>query len=251
MILVLCVGCTVNAQVNLKPRALQVTVNKTTNLLFPASIANVDRGSDRIVVQKSVSNILRVKADTAFSDTTNLSVITSDGKLYSFLVSYASSPDVLTLDLGVGELVTVDTALFNLAGSVLKMKSNLYGLHYSVGNVQLTVAGIYTAKDKLIIKLRIENSSSLSFETGQIRFHVAAKKEGKRRAFQETEVMPLLSPVSTIAREKQSVLLSIVLPKIAVDRQKIVRIDLNEKNGERHLSLRLPSKYILNALLIP
>jgi conjugative transposon TraN protein len=251
LLIVLCVCSVVNAQVVFKQRNLQVTVNKTTNLIFPASIASVDRGAEHILVQKSMSNILRVKADTAFADTTSLSVITSDGKLYSFLVCFVLSPIELNIDLGAGEVVTRDTALTRIADTVVKMKSNLYGLSYSNGQVKMSVAGIYVCADKLVCKVRIENNSSLTYETGKFRIHVTAKNLGKRKAIQETEIMPLLvSPDETIVRERQSAVLSIVLPKIAVGSNKVLQIDAREKNGERHLSLRLPNKFILNATLI-
>ena len=251
IVFVLCICDVATAQTILKPRGLQVTINKTTNIIFPAAISSIDRGSENILVQKSTPNILRVKADSVFSDTTNLSVITTDGKLYSFLVSFRSSPEILNLDLGAGEVVTKDTALTRLANAVIKMKGNLYGLKYSSGQVQLSITGIYSTSEKLICKLKIENSSSLTFEAGQFRFHITAKNAGKRKASQETEVFPLLvsSPDKSV-REKQSVVLAIVLPKVAVDRQKVLQIDCQEKNGERHLSLKLPNKFILNATLI-
>lgn len=251
-IVIMCCACIlVKGQSIVKPRGLQVTCNKTTNLIFPAPIANVDRGSERIVVQKSLPNILRVKADSAFADTTNLSVITSDGKLYSFLVSYHGSPEVLTLDLGAGASVNKDTALVALANTAMRLKNNLYGLRYAQGKVVLSIAGVYTNSDQLICKLRIENNSSLSFEIGRIRIVVTGSGKGKRRPVQETEIMPLLvqSPV-TVIREKQSGIISVVLPKAALGNKQVLQIDITEKGGERHLSLRLPNKFILNAALL-
>lgn len=250
-IFLLCICFTTNGQSIVKPRSLQVTVNKTTILIFPAMITSVDRGSERIVVQKSTGNILRVKADTVFTDTTNLSVITSDGKLYSFLISYASSPEILNLDLGMGQSVDKDTALLAVANTTLQMKNNLYGLRFSSGRVKLSVAGIYTTSEVLICKLRIENSSSLSFEMGSLRFYVTVSNAGKRRPVQETEILPLLVqlPVAVI-REKQSAILAVVLPKAALGANQVLQVDLQEKGGERHLALRLPNKYILKATLL-
>lgn len=251
IILILCFCLSVKGQSALKPRSLQVTVNKTTNLIFPATITSIDRGSERIAVQKSTPNILRVKADTVFTDTTNLSVITSDGKLYSFLVSYTASPEILNLDLGAGEIINKDTALLAVANTVLQTKNNLYGLRFSSGQVKLSIAGMYTTSEILICKLRIENSSSLSFEIDRLRFHVTVTGSGKRRPVQETEILPLMvqSPFAII-REKQSGILAVILPKAALGTKQVLRIDLNEKGGERHLSLTLPNKYILKAALL-
>lgn len=240
-----------NAQSVLKPRGLQVTVNKTTNLIFPAEISSVDRGSERIVVQKSMPNILRVKADTVFNDTTNLSVITSDGKLYSFLVSYLPSPEVLNLNLGAGNSITEDTALLAIAKSSLQMKGRLHGLFYAQGNVLLSVKGVYTNGKVVICCLRIENSSSLSFEPARLQCTVKSSGSGKRRPLQETAIQPLLvhTPVKRI-REKQSAILAVVVPKAALGAGQVLQIDLSEKGGERHLSIAIPNKYILKATLL-
>src|SRR3954454_18344150 len=74
----------------IEPYPLEITFNKTTNIVFPFAIKSVDRGSANILVQKagSVDTILQVKAGKEDFPETNLSVITTDGTLYSFLVHY-------------------------------------------------------------------------------------------------------------------------------------------------------------------
>src|SRR6478752_7349302 len=78
---------------------LAITYNKTTNLIFPFSVQCIDRGSKDILVQqpKGTENIVQVKADKPNFTQTNLSVITIDGKLYSFMVDYASQPSQLNI----------------------------------------------------------------------------------------------------------------------------------------------------------
>ena len=57
---------------------LEVTYDKTTNLVFPSAIISVDKGSEDILVQKAtgVENILRVKAGVKDFAETNLSYCT-------------------------------------------------------------------------------------------------------------------------------------------------------------------------------
>lgn len=230
---------------------LQVTMNKTTNLLFPAPITSVDRGSDRIVVQKSTGNILRVKADTVFADTTNLTVITSNGKLYSFLVTYASSPSFLNLDLGASASGYTDTALLALTEKVLALKNYLHGIRYSAGRVRLSLLGLYTNGERIVCKLKIENSSTLIFETGRLRLYVNATQQGKRKAKQQIEIEALLvHPAVMVVKARQSVVLSTVLPKAALGDGQELQIVLQEKDGERQLRLHIPNKFLLNAVHI-
>lgn len=228
-----------------------MTVNKTTNLIFPAAIASVDRGSERILVQKSTTNILRVKADSIFRDTTNLTVITSDGKLYSFLVNYTAAPDTLNLDLSTGALANIDTAWEALAEKVLQMPSHLYGVRYSSGNVRLSVAGIYTTGEVIACKLRIENASTLSYVVSRLIFTVVQHHISKRGVVQESEIVPLLErSMGMLIREKQSSVLVVILPKAALGTDQALQILLKEKDGDRHLFLRIPHRYIINAILI-
>lgn len=230
---------------------LQVTMNKTTNLIFPAPITSVDRGSDRIVVQKSTGNILRVKADTVFSDTTNLTVVTTDGKLYSFLVTYASSPSFLNFDLGASASAYADTALLALTEKVLALKNYLHGIRYSAGKVKLSLLGLYTNGERIVCKLKIENRSSLTFETGRLRSYVNATQQGKRKAKQQIEIEALLiHPAAMIVKARQSVVLSLVLPKAALGDGQELQIVLQEMDGERQLRLHMPNKFLLNAVHI-
>src|SRR5687768_2136525 len=83
----------------LKSYPMGITYAKTTNLIFPYAIKSVDRGSPDVLAQmaKGVDNILLVKAGSKNFPETNLTVITTDGKLYSFLVGYTSQPPFLIL----------------------------------------------------------------------------------------------------------------------------------------------------------
>src|ERR1022692_904991 len=87
------------SQVSIEPYPLQVGINKTTNLIFPYEIKSVDRGSRDVLVQKAkgIENVLQVKAAIQNFIATNLSVITADGKLYSFIVHYTNDPPLLNL----------------------------------------------------------------------------------------------------------------------------------------------------------
>src|SRR6185436_8256523 len=73
---------------------LNITTQKTTSLIFPSAVTHADIGSVDMLVQKveQANNILLVKAGKKNFEQTNLSVITADGTVYSFIVNYESSP---------------------------------------------------------------------------------------------------------------------------------------------------------------
>src|SRR5690348_2642371 len=76
-------------------QVLKITTNKTTSLIFPAPVKRGDLGTKDILAQqvKENENILFLKAARPRFNETNLNVVTSDGKLYSFTVVYDSMPD--------------------------------------------------------------------------------------------------------------------------------------------------------------
>src|SRR5690606_34918924 len=78
---------------------IQLTYHKTTNLVFAHNITSVDLGSAAILAQKAVgvSNILQLKAAQKDFEPTNLSVVTEDGQLHCFMVSYSDDPVELNL----------------------------------------------------------------------------------------------------------------------------------------------------------
>lgn len=232
-------------------RTIGVATNRTTSVIFPSPIVSIDRGSERIIVQKSISNILKVKAATIFNDTTSLTVITADGKLYSFLVRYDANPGNLTFNVSGAVVVDKDTSLTSLAKKVLLQKSNLYGIHCREGKVQLSLLGVYTTGELILCKLRVENNSSLSYAIGEL--HVFSKdgQAGKRRSTQERNIVPLLSfNQYSIVREKGLQVLVIILPKPSLNHSRNLKLELSEKEGERNLSLSVSNRFLLNALII-
>jgi len=98
--------------VQISSEPLAIAVGKTTNLIFPFGIKSVDRGSRDVLVQKAkgLETILQVKAATACFEATNLTVITTDGKLYSYSVSYDESTTQLNLDYTKGNSITIPSA---------------------------------------------------------------------------------------------------------------------------------------------
>ncbi len=69
---------------------LQIAYSKTTSLIFPYPIKTIDKGSEGVLIQKArgVENILLVKAAEHDFAQTNLTVVTTDGKLYGFVLNY-------------------------------------------------------------------------------------------------------------------------------------------------------------------
>ncbi len=93
-----CISST-KAQNNIRPINLQLNDNKYLFIKFPAEINYADMGSYDLTAKKCLNKILKLKATTPHFDKTNLSVVTTDGKYYSFIVEYYSKPSYIAVDM--------------------------------------------------------------------------------------------------------------------------------------------------------
>lgn len=93
-----CISST-KAQNNIRPINLQLNDNKYLFIKFPAEINYADMGSYDLMAEKCLNKILKLKATTPHFDKTNLSVVTTDGKYYSFIVEYYSNPSYIAVDM--------------------------------------------------------------------------------------------------------------------------------------------------------
>ncbi|MBS1975309.1 MAG: DUF4138 domain-containing protein, partial [Bacteroidetes bacterium] len=172
-----------------------VTVNKTSNIIFPYAIRSVDRGSIDILVQKAggTENVLQLKAAKEHFPLTTLSVITADGKLYPFLVSYDSMPQVFNLSFvqGVGKpyvMLSDETedasTLENDADTILN-KPSFLNRHKSSMQMELALKSIYIKDSLLWFHFRVSNRSLVPFEPAYLHFFIRDRFKAKRTAVQQ------------------------------------------------------------------
>ena len=187
---------------------LNITNNKTTNLIFPFSVKSIDRGSKDILVQqpRGTENIVQVKAGKINFTQTNLSVITIDGKLYSFIVDYSEQPGQLNImiknnDSLTGSSITpvLLTAGYNEAvmKSVAEKVLERKGFRIKAdkdSKLKFKVNGIYINNDILYFRLKLQNKSNIGFDVDNISFSITDHQRSKRTATQELSLTPLYTP---------------------------------------------------------
>lgn len=86
-------------QSNIKAVKLQLNEMKYLFIKFQTEIKYADLGSSDIAAEKIMSNILKVKANMPDFTKTNLSVVTTDGRYYSFDVEYSGNPSYIAVDM--------------------------------------------------------------------------------------------------------------------------------------------------------
>lgn len=241
------------------PYHIAIAYSKTTNIIFPYAIVSVDRGSRDVLAQKAkgVENILQVKAAKEGFGQTNLTIITADGRLTSFLVDYADQPSVLNLSLvpedkrnviavpseGVNRQEIEDNARLVLASDKknARIRDKAFG-------VRLKLDGLFIREDVMYLRFHIRNKTNIPYDIDQLRFYIRDQKKAKRTATQELEIQPILIHNGT-QQVKGDTEHTIVLavPKFTIPDRKYLAIQLMEKNGGRHLELRIKNRTLMRA----
>jgi Domain of unknown function (DUF4138) len=230
--------------------SLCISTDKTTSLVFPFSILHVDRGTKDILVQpvKEAENILLVKAGLKDFPETNLSVFTSDGSVYTFQVCYEPILTTWTYYLPTNKKATMAT----YANGILDNRRTLWGIRDNSWNINAAVIGTYIKDDVVYYQLRIINNSSVDYDIEVLRFYIRDKKKGKRTAVQENELKPLqISGNAKQIKAFSRTVAVVALEKFTIPDKKFMGIQIMEKNGGRHLMMKLNNKEILRAIPLP
>lgn len=245
------------------PYRLSITFAKTTNLIFPYAIKSVDKGSKDVLVQKAsgVENVLQLKAAKQGFEETNLTVVTADGSLFSYVLNYALAPTGINIKAEnpqiksgpvavFAEDATTDKVRLN-AEKVLTKKRSMNGPNNHNTGVSVGVKGLYIQDDIFYLQLYLENHSNIDYDISLLRCAIRDKKKAKRTASQELEIEPVfvLGNINKIRRKSEQTAV-LAIPKFTIPDKKRFELRILENNGGRHLGLQLSNKAIMQALLV-
>ncbi len=233
------------------------------------------RGRKRRGVKAAVRN---------FAAETNLTVITEDGGFFTFDVHYAENPVVSTLNLTVQDQQTESVKKPAAAGypqptapasegrvllrevgrekpaTIKRMLSDIYrqnrtdvkGIRTKKYGIEVEVLGIYVFNDVIYIHTCISNDTNISFEVDSRRFIVADRKLAKRTAQQQTplEILRVCNdPAVVRGHQRQRTVFA--LPKLTIPDDKVLLLEIVEKNGARHhQTVEIPAGELLDAKLL-
>ena len=270
----------------IRPQRIEAGFTKTVHILFPSPVTYIDIGSMDIIAGKAdgAENVVRVKAAVRnFAAETNLTIITEDGGFFTFDVYYAENPAVSTLNLTVQEPqpesmkkpaavgypqptapASEGRVLLREVGrekpaTVKRMLSDIYrqnrtdvkGIRAKKYGIEVEVLGIYVFNDVIYIHTCISNDTNISFEVDARRFIVADRKLTKRTAQQQTslEILRVCNdPAVVRGHQRQRTVFA--LPKLTISDDKVLLLEIVEKNGARHQTVEIAAKELLDAKLL-
>lgn len=237
-------------------------------------------------IPETVTNVLRVKANpkaTVFCQTdsgkeTNMTVITEDGGFFSFLLRYQEEPEILNVNmannvtaddytsrsLGINRTTAItfmqsvstrdglpitEADLLSHCEQVLARKPFMRNIGASSMRLIHLLTGIYVADKVMYLQFNLRNDSQLDYEVDFVKFYVRDKEKLKRIAAQEVEIKPYgrYPAEPTLLRAKTEQSLVYALPRTTLTEDKVLDVELYEKQGGRHLRFQVEADVLLLA----
>ncbi|MEZ0542692.1 conjugative transposon protein TraN [Fibrella arboris] len=263
---------------------VDLAYNKTVSIIFPTAVRSVDLGSRSIMADKAadVENVLKVKASQIGFNETNFSVMTTDGKFYSFVVNYNETPAVLALNLAgaVNSKPVNHSNQVNLndhtqsvngsddregtiqfAGVKATQSDIVYASDRILRNrgrgnrgaeankMEARLRGLYVKENVLYYRLAIENESNLNYDIDFVRYFIVDGKTAKLTSRQEIELQPIYvhNEAITTVRGHQKIERVYAFQRFTIPNNKQLLIMIGEQNGGRELSFQVQNKDIMKA----
>ncbi|QED37202.1 DUF4138 domain-containing protein [Antarcticibacterium arcticum] len=242
---------------------------KNVALFFPEPIRQGITGSENFVFtynreKEQYFGLLQAKPGME----SNLLVVNRNGSVFSYIVKYKKQLDRLNYfipkskSIGNEKPIVADSAKVNeskkelgnevyyyqkFSSYLLDRKQRINRLQKRNEGIVLSIENIVFDKDELYFVIQIENKSTLDYDLNFLKLSVETRQKGKRKSLQRLYQEPIFkynSP-SKVA-ENETVRLVYVLPKFSISNDRRAVLELNEKNGERSLKLKVSHRFINN-----
>lgn len=198
----------------------------------------------------------------------NLLIINADGSVFSYIVSYKEQLDKLNHFVPQSESIGFEQPKFtensgstNVANLftdktfyyerfcsyLLTRKQKIGSIQKRKNGIVLSLENIVFDKEELYFVIKIENKSSLDYDLNFLDISTQTRKQGKKKSLQRISQLPNFKyDIPTKVAENEIKRMVFVLSKFSLSNDKMVVLELNEKNGERNIKLKVSNKYINN-----
>jgi len=265
----LAVNPLVKAQQNTELDTIYANDKKNVALFFPEPIRHGITGSENFIFtfnreKEKYLGLLQAKP----GDESNLLVISNRGSIFSYIIKYSNELPTLnhfiTKDKQIGnENPLSDNSTKEIpkkhsfsktkeyhegfCSYLINRKHRIAKLKKQIDGVTLSIENIVFDKEELYFVIQIDNNSSLDYDLNFLNTSVQTRKKGKKKSMQSLPKEPILKynlPVKIKAKQTKKMIY--VFSKFSISPYRLVTLELNEKNGERNLKLKVASKYINN-----
>ena len=114
-------------------------------------------------------------------------------------------------------------------------------------DIVLSVENIVFDKDELYFVIQIKNNSTLDYDLNFLNLSIETRQKGKKKSLQKLYQEPLFQyNVPSRIAKNETVRLVYVLSKFSLSNECRAVLELNERDGERNLKLKIAHRVINN-----
>lgn len=248
-----------------------IYANDTKNvaLFFPEPIRQGITGSENFVFtfnRETEQHLGLLQAKPGKES--NLLVINKNGAIFSYVVKYKEKLSKLNYfisesnSIGNENRVAEDKSETEViprapisrqqyyerfCSYLLNQKPNIPIRRNRKDGVVLRLENIVFDKEELYFVIEIKNNSSMDYDLNFLNLSVETRQKGKRKSLQRIYKEPLRKHrLPSKIKEGTTERLVYVMPKFSISDERRVVLELNEKNGERDIKLKIPHRMINN-----
>jgi len=248
-----------------------IYANDTKNvaLFFPEPIRQGITGSDNFVFtyNREKEQYFGLLQATPGKES-NLLVVNRNGSIFSYIVRYKKQLSKLNYfiplsnSIGNEKPIVKDSVLVESSEELVdntnyyyqKFCSYLLNRKQRIGRIKkrnegiiLTVENIVFDKDELYFVIEIENNSTLDYDLNFLNLSIETRQKGKRKSLQRLYQEPIYKHnLPSKIKENETARFVYVLPKFSLSDDRRAILELNEKDGERNIEMKLSHRYINN-----
>ena len=259
----------VKAQTTIVLDTIYANDTKNVALFFPEPIRQGITGSENFIFtynreKEQYFGLLQAKP----GEESNLLVVNSDGSIFSYIVSYRTQLSKLNYFIPISNsignekpkaknLILAETSekrvdyrkyyYEKFCSYLLDRKQRIGKIKKRNEDIILSVENIVFDKEELYFVIQIENNSTLDYDLNFLNLMIETREKGKRKSLQRLYQEPIyIQNLPTKIAENEMVRFVYVLSKFSLSSDRRLILELNEKDGERNIELKISHKYINN-----
>lgn len=230
-----------------------------THIIFDKGIKYVDIGDECVTssLAFNTTNVVWIKAEDKkfLAGETNISVVTEDKQFYTYdlvysqktVSSYYTSKDVAKrvepVLLPANDFT--DNERLEIKEKSYKFQRKIYSLGEQRDGIVFSITNVFIHKNMILFRCEIDNTSSIPYNMEYVKFNIIDKKKHKLTASQELEQRPIyLEDYKPSVEPHKSHRFIIGFETFTIPDDKFLRIEINEKNGGRHVNFKVSNKNI-------
>ncbi|GAA3657823.1 DUF4138 domain-containing protein [Flavivirga jejuensis] len=265
LVILLSLGFVISAHAKNVQTLDTIYANSTMNmaLFFPSDIRQGITGSDNFVFtynREKQQNLGLLKATKGVDS--NLLVITTDGKVYTYIIRYAEHlefsnrfinvlesignekptiPDKIVQKKLKKDTIVKNTTLNRLGKScdaLLKLPERKH-IKKKIEGLSLTIKNFYYLNDKVFVQFEIDNDSEVDFDFDFLRLFRVSGNKKRKSSYQELPILPIYKHhVPNTLVHGTKVRFVYVLPKFVLDKNEKLLVKLKEQSTNRSVVLK-------------